>query len=181
MESTPDQKFVDSFSAILAGLVLFTIVIIVLAIAIANRTAVAGQQADPAFQAGINERLRPIGDAVVAGVETTAYGRDAKASVLAAMGGTGPAEIVMKTFASADEVYNAACVACHGLGVAGAPKMGDAAAWAPRVAQGMETLYVHAIEGYTGSAGVMPAKGGRSDITDEDVKRSVDYMVEQSR
>jgi len=181
VESTPDQKFVDSFSAVLAGLVLFTILCIVLAIAIANRTAVAGQKADPAYQAQIDDRLRPVGDALIKGASATVYGRDPEASKLEAMGGSGPVEIVMASFESGEEVYNAACTACHNLGVAGAPKLGDAAAWTARVSQGMETLYKHAIEGYTGSAGVMPAKGGRVDITDDDVKQSVDYMVQQVR
>jgi cytochrome c5 len=76
-----------------------------------------------------------------------------------------------------DEVYNGACVACHGAGVAGAPKQGDKGAWAPRIAQGAATLYDHAIKGYQGKAGVMPAKGGNAALSDAEVKAAVDFMV----
>lgn len=81
--------------------------------------------------------------------------------------------------ASADTgktLFNAACVACHGAGIAGAPKVGDKANWAPRIAQGNAVLYEHAIKGFQGKAGVMPPKGG-SAAPDADVKAAVDYMV----
>ena len=73
-------------------------------------------------------------------------------------------------------LFNAACTACHTAGIAGAPKVGDKAAWAPRIAQGTNTLYEHAIKGFQGKAGVMPPKGGSS-APDADVKAAVDYMV----
>ncbi|MBE7942698.1 cytochrome c5 family protein, partial [Ramlibacter aquaticus] len=77
-------------------------------------------------------------------------------------------------------VYSRTCVACHGAGVAGAPKFGDKAAWAPRIAQGKDTLYQHAINGYTGKNGVMPPKGGNTALSDAEVKAAVDYMVGQA-
>jgi cytochrome c5 len=73
-------------------------------------------------------------------------------------------------------LFNTACTACHTAGIAGAPKFGDKAAWAPRIAQGTNTLYEHAIKGFQGKAGVMPPKGG-STAPDADVKAAVDYMV----
>lgn len=73
-------------------------------------------------------------------------------------------------------LYSSTCVACHGAGIAGAPKYGDKAAWAPRIAQGASVLYEHAIKGFQGKAGVMPPKGGSS-TSDADVKSAVDYMV----
>ena len=73
-------------------------------------------------------------------------------------------------------LFNTACTACHTAGIAGAPKVGDKAAWAPRIAQGTNTLYEHAIKGFQGKAGVMPPKGGSS-APDADVKAAVDYMV----
>jgi cytochrome c5 len=76
-----------------------------------------------------------------------------------------------------EAVYKSACVACHGAGIAGAPKAGDKAAWSPRIAQGKPLLYEHAIRGYQGKAGVMPAKGGNAALADADVKSAVDYMV----
>ncbi len=79
------------------------------------------------------------------------------------------------------KVYDATCVACHAAGVAGAPKLGDKALWAPRIAQGMDTLYMHALKGFTGKTGVMPPKGGAVNLPDADVKAGVDYMVAQAR
>ena len=79
--------------------------------------------------------------------------------------------------AGGEGVYKNACVACHGAGIAGAPKAGDKTAWSPRIAQGKPTLYEHAIRGYQGKAGVMPAKGGNTALADADVKAAVDYMV----
>ena len=73
-------------------------------------------------------------------------------------------------------LFNTTCTACHGAGIAGAPKFGDKAAWAPRIAQGTNTLYQHAIKGFQGEFGMMPPKGG-STAPDADVKAAVDYMV----
>ena len=78
---------------------------------------------------------------------------------------------------SGKDVYGAVCTTCHGGGIAGAPKFGDAAAWAPRIAQGAATLYDHAIKGYSGKSGVMPAKGGNTDLDDVEVQRAVAYMA----
>jgi len=75
------------------------------------------------------------------------------------------------------QVYDTVCMACHAAGVAGAPKFGDKAAWAPRIAQGMDLLHEHSIKGFMGKAGMMPPKGGRADLPDEDVMAAVDYMV----
>lgn len=83
--------------------------------------------------------------------------------------------------AAGKRVYGQACALCHAAGVAGAPKPGDKADWEPRVAQGVDVLYKHAIEGFTGAKGVMPARGGNSNLSDDDVKAVVDYMVAQSQ
>ncbi|MFZ2299498.1 cytochrome c5 family protein [Aquabacterium sp.] len=77
-------------------------------------------------------------------------------------------------------VYGKTCALCHAAGVAGAPKPGDKADWAPRIAQGKDLLYKHAMEGFTGSKGVMPARGGSTTLTDDEVKAAVDYMADQS-
>lgn len=78
-------------------------------------------------------------------------------------------------------VFSKTCALCHAVGAAGAPKPGDQADWAPRISQGMDVLYKHATEGFTGAKGVMPARGGAATLTDDDVKAAVDYMVEQSK
>jgi len=74
-------------------------------------------------------------------------------------------------------VFDTGCVACHGAGIAGAPKFGDKAAWAPRIAEGANVLYTHALQGFQGKAGVMPPKGGNTALSDADVKAAVDYMM----
>jgi cytochrome c5 len=78
------------------------------------------------------------------------------------------------------QVYNAVCIACHAPpGVGGAPPLGDGDAWAARIAQGMDTLIDHALHGFTGNTGVMPRKGERVDLSDEEIIRAIEYMVEQ--
>lgn len=79
--------------------------------------------------------------------------------------------------AHGQQIYRQACAFCHDKGVAGAPKVGDVAAWSPRMAQGMDTLYTVALRG----KGAMPAKGGNPSLTDADVKAAVDYLVAQAR
>jgi cytochrome c5 len=79
------------------------------------------------------------------------------------------------------EVYDAACFVCHAPGAAGAPRFGDATAWANRIEKGIDALYHNSIKGYMGDFGVMPPKGGRPDFSDDDVKAAVDYMVSNAQ
>ena len=79
-----------------------------------------------------------------------------------------------------EKIYNGGCVACHGAGVAGAPRVGDRDAWAERIDKGVTTLYANAINGLQGSGGVMPAKGGNPALSDDQMKAVVDYMIAQS-
>ena len=83
--------------------------------------------------------------------------------------------------ADGKKVFDGACAACHGAGIAGAPKFGDKAAWAPRIAQGSATLYQHALNGFQGKSGVMPPKGGSLNLSDAEVKAAVDTMVAAGR
>ena len=76
--------------------------------------------------------------------------------------------------------FGKTCALCHAAGIAGAPKPGNKDEWGPRIAQGKETLYKHAMEGFTGSKGAMPARGGNAKLTDEEVKAAVDFMADQS-
>ena len=77
-------------------------------------------------------------------------------------------------------VYGKTCAMCHAAGVAGAPKPGDKADWGPRIAQGKDTLYKHATEGFNGAKGAMPAKGGNPALKDDEIKEIVDFMVAKS-
>lgn len=83
--------------------------------------------------------------------------------------------------AQGKSVFNKTCAMCHASGAAGAPITGDKADWGPRIAQGMDVLYTHAIEGFTGEKGAMPARGGSTTLSDEEVKAAVDYMVAQAQ
>ena len=64
-------------------------------------------------------------------------------------------------------------------GIGGAPALGDVEAWVPRLAQGRDTLIHHAVNGYSGDTGIMPKKGGRTDLSDEEIIAAVDFMVEE--
>ena len=78
-----------------------------------------------------------------------------------------------------EQVYGQVCKTCHDAGLAGAPKAGDKAAWTTRIAQGEKTLVQHAIAGFQGKAGVMPPKGGNTELTDDEVQRAVVYLANQ--
>lgn len=100
----------------------------------------------------------------------------AAAAAPAASAAAAPAAEPAKVAIDGQKVFNASCAACHGAGIAGAPKLADKAAWAPRVKQGATVLYDHAIKGFQGKAGMMPPKGG-STASDDEIKAAVDYMV----
>jgi len=109
------------------------------------------------------ERIRPVG--VVA--------TEAAVAPVAA-GATGTTPVAAK---SGESVYGSACIACHGSGAAGAPKLGDKAAWVPRIAQGSATLVQHATQGFKG----MPAKGACTSCSDADIKAAVEYLASKSK
>lgn len=78
-------------------------------------------------------------------------------------------------------VFGKVCAMCHAVGAAGAPKPGDKADWGPRIAQGNDMLYRHALEGFTGAKGMMPPRGANAALTDDEVKAAVNYMADQAR
>jgi cytochrome c5 len=160
-----DRTFFDTFMLVLGILFAVTLVLLGLARVISGRSFQVHLQEDPVYQRELLARIEPVAKVAVAGQDNSALEPPAPS----AAGAT--ADL------SGEEVYNQACVACHGAGIAGAPKVGDKAAWAERVAQGADTLHKHAIEGYQGKAGFMPAKGGRTDLSDQSVIDAVEYMV----
>lgn len=83
--------------------------------------------------------------------------------------------------AKGEGVYLNFCASCHAGGIAGAPKVGDQAAWKVRSAAGTAAMVANAIKGYQGESGFMPAKGGNSALTDDEVSAAVMYMLEQSK
>jgi cytochrome c5 len=97
------------------------------------------------------------------------------ASNLIAAGAMGAASIAIA--ADGKAVYESTCVVCHGTGAVGAPKFGDKAAWAPRIAQGKTTLLASALNGKN----AMPPKGGNSNLTADEVSAAIDYMMSAAK
>ncbi len=157
-----DRKFFDKMGLVLGLLVVFTLVIFFVARAIIEETQNVFVKEDPAYQAELAKRIAPVARVAIAGQSAGAEASEPE-PVAAAISG--------------EDIYNSSCVACHGIGIAGAPKVGDHDAWAPRIDQGLPTLYDHAINGYQGDTGMMPPKGGAMSLSDDDVKAAVDYMA----
>ena len=170
MSRTEDEIFFDTFMGIIAALVVFTVAVALLANAISARTVEVSKFDDSDIQDAIVERIAPFGQALIEGE-----------APLAPAPSAAPEPVVAAEPRDAETVYNLACVACHGAGIAGAPKTGEADAWSARIAQGLEVLSEHAINGYNGEAGYMPARGGNSSLSDEEVIAAVEYMVNQSQ
>jgi len=169
VSASHDRTFFDTFMLVLGILLGITIGLIILARFIAGHTTSANRAADEVFQRELAARIAPVGRVAVAGADNSALAPASAEPVAVA------ADLPGET------VFNQACVACHGAGIAGAPALGDKAAWAPRIAQGMDTLHTHAIQGFQGKAGYMPPKGGRTDLSDQSVMNAVDHMVAASK
>ena len=107
--------------------------------------------------------------------------KDATAPAPAAAPAPAPAAAPVAENTLGKTVYGKTCALCHAAAVAGAPKPGDKADWSPRIAQGMDILHKHAIEGFTGAKGMMPPRGGATTLSDDAVKAAVAFMVDQSR
>ena len=169
MSAEHDRKFFDTFMLVLGILIGIAILLYVLARIVASCTQEQHVITDPVNQAVVAERIAPVAKVAIAGQDNSALApvQAAAAEPAKELGG--------------EEVFNMACMACHGAGVAGAPKYGDKAAWAPRIAKGMDTLHKHSLEGFQGNAGFMPPKGGRADLADKSIMNAVDYMVAGSK
>lgn len=169
MSEAHDKKFFDTFMLVLGILIGITGLLYVLARVVSANTQEKHVLIDPAVKAAVAERIQPVAKVAVAGKDNSALepAKKEAAAPLADLAG--------------EEVYNMACIACHGAGVAGAPKFSDAAAWAPRIAKGAETLHEHALKGFQGQAGFMPPKGGRVDLSDQSIVNAVDFMVSKAK
>lgn len=144
--------------------------------AVPEKPAVAAAPAAPPLP-----QADPAIVAAIAAINSGAAAKPQMVATSAAPAGAGAGAGDAAGDAAGKKLYDTVCMACHTPGIAGAPKMGDKAAWAPRIAAGMDTLYEHAIKGYQGKAGVMPAKGGAVTASDDDVKSAVRHMADASK
>lgn len=168
-----DSIFLKHFAQVIAALFAVMVLLILGAWYIYDRQGYHVE--NPAKAAEVTKRIAPV-----AAVYSGDTGRAAIVAAQEAAKAALAASVAFDGALDAELIYKNVCAACHDTGAGGAPKA-DKAAWAPRIAQGLEILVKHAIEGYQGSAGVMPAKGGRADLTDEQVKVTVEWMVEKYR
>ncbi len=160
------------YSLVIGVLAAVALAILVLSMKMSERTQEVYKRDVAEYQLAVAERIRPVGQVYMPG-----EAQDAAARPIVAAPEPEPVAVAL----SGPQVYNSACLACHAAGVGGAPIVGDADAWSARIAQGMDVLARHAIEGYTGEVGYMPAKGGRTDLSDEEVAAAVEYMAAESQ
>jgi cytochrome c5 len=164
-----DLVFLKHFSMVIAFLVAVTLVLILLGLYINSQQE---PEPNPVAQAAMAQRVQPAG-----GVYAGSTGAAAQAAAAAAAAAASAGQVAYDGTLDGQVIYDNLCGACHTSGAGGAPKM-VRAEWTARIAQGMDTLHRHAIEGYQGSAGIMPPKGGNPNLTDEQVIAAVDWMVD---
>jgi cytochrome c5 len=157
-----DTHFFNSFSLVLGVLILFAIVLFGVARSIGADTQGQGVLLDPLHQKEVQANIAPFARVAIAGKDNSAL------AVVTAPAAGAAADVPT----TGEQAFTKVCSACHATGVNGAPKIGDHAAWAPRIAQGKETLYKDAIAG----KGNMPPKGGTT-WPDATIRMTVDYMV----
>jgi cytochrome c5 len=155
-----DTHFFSTFSMVLGGLILLAIVLFAAARLIGRHTQGRDVQQDPLYAKEVGENISPFAHVAIAGQDNTALAAP-KSNVLAADVPT-----------TGEQAFTTVCSACHIPGINGAPKIGDHAAWGPRIAQGKEVLYSHVIAG----KGNMPPRGGTT-WPDATIHMAVDYIV----
>lgn len=165
-----DLDFLKHFSMVIAFLMAVTLGLILFAVYLHGSLP---QEVNPVEAKRTEERIAPAG-AVFAG----ASGEAARAAADAAAKAAAASQVAYGGTKDGAVIYDNLCAGCHKAGVGGAPML-TAAGIGARAGQGKDTLHKHAIEGFTGSAGVMPAKGGNPALTDDQVKATVDWMLDQ--
>jgi cytochrome c5 len=158
-----DTQFFNSFSMVLGLLVAFAIVLFAVARSMGADSQGTAVLLEPLHLASVQKNIAPFAQVAIAGKDNSAL------AALSSTAGAGPAVNVPTT---GEQAFTQVCSACHATGINGAPKIGDHAAWAPRIAQGKETLYKDAIAG----KGNMPPKGGTT-WPDATIRTAVDYML----
>jgi cytochrome c5 len=157
-----DTQFFNSFSMVLGILIAVAIVLFAVARSMGADTQGAAVLLEPLHLAEVQKNITPFAQVAIAGKDNSAL-----AAVTAP-----PSGAAANVPTTGEQAFTQVCSACHSTGVNGAPKVGDHAAWAPRIAQGKDTLYKDAIAG----KGNMPPKGG-TNWPDATIKMTVDYMI----
>lgn len=167
IKTEKDKEAVRTLVIVISALVILTLVLGV----VANYFLIEeDHNANPDWvEKQVLDRIKPVGQ-----VATTVSEAE-KASPSQAAESVAPTETAGPM--TGEQVFNTACAACHGTGLPGIPKFGDADAWAPRIAQGIDVLYEHALKGFK----AMPARGGSGNLSDDNVKDAVNYMVDNSK
>ena len=182
MNNSDDAAFLHTFSILLLGLTAVGIFAFILASMVSDNA-----KSKQPTETIVLERTKPVGK-INTGNETITISSVQSASPIKIDGADMSPSIDQKAVKrsmpitpaeakTGKEVYDNACSLCHMAGVAGAPRYSDKVAWEPRLKKSKDALYKNAINGYVGSAGVMPAKGGRPDLSNSEVKKAVDYLV----
>ena len=166
-----DAVFLKRFALLIGFLTVIAILLGGLALHIYSKNP---PPQNPDKEKILAQRIAPVG-----GVYAGDTGRAAMQAAQADAAKAAASQVAYGGTMDGKTIFGSLCHSCHETGVAGAPKVGDKTAWGPRVAQGIETLVKHAIEGYAGKAGVMPAKGGNLALNDAQVKATVEWMVSQ--
>ncbi len=169
--TSTDQTFLKHFAMLIGFLAIVALLLIALG---AHIYAENPPEQSPKGTAAVSGRIEPVG-AVYAG-DT---GRAAMQAAQAAAAAAAASQVAYGGTTDGKTIFGNLCHACHETGAGGAPKISDKAAWAPRVAEGLDTLVKHATEGFTGKSGVMPPKGGNPSLTDAQVRATVSWMVDQ--
>ena len=164
-----DLVFLKHFSMVIVFLVAVTGVLILLGLYFNTQQE---PEPNPVAEAAMAQRLQPAG-----GVYAGSTGAAAQAAAAAAAAAASAGQVAYDGTLDGKVIYDNLCGACHTSGAGGAPKL-VAGEWTARIAQGMDTLNTHAIKGYQGSAGIMPAKGGNPNLSDEQVIAAVQWMVD---
>jgi cytochrome c5 len=159
--ASSDAQFFNSFSLVLGILIFFAIVLYAVSRSVGEDTQREYVLLDPLHVREVHQNIAPFGQVAIAGQDNSA---------LAIV--TAPKGDAAEVPTTGEQAFTKVCAACHGTGINGAPKVGDHAAWGPRIAQGKEALYQHAIAG----KGAMPPKGGTT-WPDATIRMTVDYMV----
>ena len=169
MTNKYDQTFLKHFAQLIGGLMVLTVVLGFIGHAIYSRVP---KNESPRRAAEAAARIAPEG-----GVYAGATGKAAMAAAAEAAKKAAAAQVAYDGTLDGKVIFEKLCTLCHGTGTGGAPKL-EKGLWADRVKQGIETLDKHAIEGYKGAAGLMPAKGGNPSLTDDQVKATVKWMLD---